>query len=226
MIYGLIFSAGKETRFKSNKPKALSLYNGTTILDNNITNLKKYCDEIYVVCSHTNQHFFNDYNKIVIDSGLGCGDAVMKAISKLEFSSNDKCYIQWGDCLNSRIILDEICDIDCYDRVIIPCAIEDEPYVELKQYGDKVKVLFSKYGEKTSKGYHDFGLFFSNISYLFSKLCEFAFKISTENGYVHKHNNEMQFLDILNDANTRAIIIEINNYKSLSFNTIEELNNL
>ena len=223
MIYGLIFSAGNETRFRSDKPKTLSIYNNSTVLDNNIQNLKPYCDEIYIVCSKNNSHYFSNYNTIIIDSGLGCGDAVMKALLRLNLNHNDKCYVQWGDCLNNKEIIDAICDIDCQDKIIIPCVIEEHPYVELKSSDNKITVLFSKYGEKTSRGYHDFGLFFSNASYLLQKLCEFSTLISRNGKYSHKHGDEMQFLDIFNEVDTKGDIIEIGQSKAISFNTVEEL---
>lgn len=223
MIYGLIFSAGNETRFRSDKPKTLSIYNNCTILDNNIYNLKPYCDEIYIVCSKKNSHYFSNYNTIIIDSGLGCGDAVMKALLHLNLEHNDKCYVQWGDCLNNKEIINAIYDIDCQDKVIVPCVIEERPYVQLKRNDNKIVVLFSKYGEKTSKGYHDLGIFFSNASYLLQKLCEFSALISMNGKYSHKHGDEMQFLDIFNEVDTKGDIIEIGQSKAISFNTIEEL---
>lgn len=226
MIYGLIFTAGKEQRFNSDKPKTLSHYNGTTVLDHNIHILSKYCDEVFVVCSNDNKSFFKQYNTIVIDSGYGCGDAVLKALLKTNFEFNDRCFIQWGDCIIDEEVLDGICNIDCTSRVIIPCSFEKNPYVALNQSDDRVKVSFSKYGEFVEEGYHDFGLFYCNPSYLFPNLVLLHSSIYINEQYVHRHGNEMQFLDVFNDTDTNGLIIAIENIVPKSFNTEYELKNI
>jgi len=65
-------------------------------------------------------------------------------------------------------------------------------------------------------------LFYCNTGYLYKYLEIFANKITVNNSYVHKHNNEMQFLDIFNETDIDGYIQEmyINDY---SFNTIDEL---
>ena len=74
MIYGLIIAAGNQTRFKSDIPKALVMYNGKRLLDRNIEVMEKFCDDIRVVVSTEMQNKFTGYKCIVIDSGKGCGD--------------------------------------------------------------------------------------------------------------------------------------------------------
>lgn len=223
MVYGLIFSAGKESRFKSDIPKSLSPYKNTTVLDHNIEVLSKYCDTIFVICSNDNKAFFDRYNTITIDSGFGCGDAVLKALTKIDFTPYDKCFIQWGDCIAQKSVIGQICDMNCDDRVIIPCTIEDSPYVELTQMEDSISVQFKKYNEPTKRGYHDFGLFYCSPTYLFPYLCYFSTSILLNNAYIHKHDNEMQFLDVFNETDIKGAIVEIEDCKTISFNTIEEL---
>ena len=100
MIYGLVISAGKQSRFNSEIPKALMPYKGKPLLDYNIEHLKHYCNLVYVVCSHENAHWFSSYDRLIIDSGYGCGDAVVRALKLLPpFDSTDMVFIQWGDCL-------------------------------------------------------------------------------------------------------------------------------
>ena len=79
MIYGLIIAAGKQSRFKSEIPKAvMPISKQKTILDINIATLNTKCDISFVVCGKHNSEYFNQYNNIIIDSGKGCGDAVMR----------------------------------------------------------------------------------------------------------------------------------------------------
>ena len=99
MIYGLIIAAGKQSRFNSEVPKALVPYKGKPLLETNIERLRKYCNIVYVVCSPENKQWFSKYDKIVIKSGLGCGDAVYNALVSLPpVSIDDSVFIQWGDC--------------------------------------------------------------------------------------------------------------------------------
>ena len=226
MTYGLIFSAGKESRFKSDVPKSLSRYKNTTVLDHNIEILSEYCDAIFVVCSNDNKSFFDNYNTITIDSGFGCGDAVLKALTKIDFTPYDKCFIQWGDCIAHRCVVNQICGMSCDDRVIIPCTIEDLPYVEIMQIDENISVRFKKYNEHTNRGYHDFGLFYFSPAYLFTYLRIFSISISIDDKYIHKHGNEMQFLDVFNETDIKGKVVEINDCNTISFNTIEELANL
>lgn len=88
LIYGLIISAGNQSRFKSTTPKALVNLGDFNLLDINISEMKPYVDKIYIVCSYNNEFYFSNYkNRIVIESGKGCGDAVMQALAMLHKDS-------------------------------------------------------------------------------------------------------------------------------------------
>ena len=225
-VYGLIVSAGKETRFNGDKPKTLSLYNGKSFLDWNIESLSPHCDEVLVVVSNENKHWFKEYNTIVIDSGYGCGDAVMKALSSLNVEDNDECFVVWGDCLCRHAKALQIFGRGDNIAILIPCTWESSPYVCLSESLDGgIKVSFSKYGEVFGAGYHDLGVFYGNAKLMHNKLKEFAQKITFNGGYRHKHGNEMQFLDIFNETDIKGAILPTR-IKSISFNSIEELNNL
>ena len=56
MIIGFIIAAGKQTRFNSEKPKALAMFGDHSALDHNCDLMQRYCDEIYVVCSKYNKN--------------------------------------------------------------------------------------------------------------------------------------------------------------------------
>lgn len=229
MIYGLIIAAGKQTRFNSDKPKALADINGKCLLDANIEKMSKYCDEVKVVCSVDNYKYFKGRdNLIVINSGKGSGDAIMKALLHLDINDVDTCFVQWGD----SSVDDEIykASIDSFvdnEHIIIPCMKEDIPYVKFEQFmSDYINVYFSKYGEDTSNGYHDASLFYGSIRYLLRKCNDFYNMFYNGESYIHQHKNEFEFLDVFNDVHAKGIIVDVTNSNSFSFNTIEELNNI
>lgn len=227
MTYGLIFSAGNETRFDDLKPKALSMIDGQCLLDINIQNLKTICDKVYVVVSNANKHFFNNYNTIIIESGKGCGDAVMKVLRTIHFNKDDMCVISWGDCVIQNDVLRNM--VNSFKKgldIIVPCAFENDPYVSLSKSHGYINVKFKKYGETCICGYHDFGMFYGVCSNIQKHLEVFSQKITFGNGYKHKHGNEMQFLDVFNETDIYGDLIEITNNVPLSFNTKKELNEI
>ena len=232
MVYGLIIAAGKQSRFDCDTPKALMLYGESTLLDMNIENMKSTCDEVFVVTSTENTSWFTgNYKKLVIDSGRGCGDAVMRALNLLDFNEDDTVFIQWGDCLHTKHIYQDLRkEYDKHNKWLIPCVKEDSPYVQIIPCEDsKIHVIFSKYDESVTPGYHDLSLFYGNAMELQKQLIEFAKQIqSTENSncYKHKHGNEMQFLDVFNETELCGVIIEFNSYDIFAFNTLDEFNTL
>ena len=111
---------------------------------------------------------------------------------------------------------------------LIPCVHEVNPYVQVIPTKDSVKVLFSKYKEPISSGYHDLSLFYGNIRDMLHHLQIFRNNIWnwSSSSYKHKHGNEMTFLDVFNETDIKATIIPIENYISKDFNTVEEYKNL
>ena len=233
MIYGFIISAGSQTRFDSNVPKALSiidLEHGLTVLDVNLNHLRKHCDKVYVVCSYKNEIYFSHIqDRIVIDSGLGCGDAVLKALESISISEDDMCFIQWGDSFTSdNVYLELIKNGTRKDVISIACEVSTHPYTQIVPIsGLRLKVVYSKYGEGITAGFHDLSLFYGSAMYILTELQLFRNKIYSEeeNCYIHPHGNEMQFLDIFNDVEAQGSVVYVEDAKSFSFNTIEELNN-
>lgn len=227
MVYGFIICAGNQTRFSSNVPKALVEYEGKHLLDINIHNMSKYCDEVYIVCSVGNYFHFNNYKGILaIESGRGCGDAVLTTLEQFNFNDDDTCFIQWGDSLQQPEIYSSL-KSNWKGTTLIPCVLEEKPYVQVTKNNQNVSVNFSKFGETITKGYHDLSVFYANAVELRNKLKEFKSKIEDENGnYVHKHNNEMEFLDVFNETDIKADILDMGSYKDFSFNTVEQFNKL
>ena len=230
MIYGLVISAGKQSRFNSEIPKALMPYKGKPLLDYNIEHLKHYCNLVYVVCSHENAHWFSSYDRLIIDSGYGCGDAVVRALKLLPpFDSTDMVFIQWGDCLVDSEVYKK-----CYEispsSWIIPCQLETNPYVSVESNKPFVKVLFSKYGEKVDKGFHDLSVFYGPAQLLLESAQQYI-KIHPflEDHYDYpEHGNEFQFLDLFNETLLKADILDLSYLclKTFSFNTLNEYNKL
>ena len=224
MIYYLLMSAGKQSRYGDKMPKALVDINGKPLLDRNIENVRPFADNCIIVCSNQNQDYFANYDKIIIDSGYGCGDAVMKALNNIKPNDNDLCIIQWGDSLQEPKLYKDMLN-NVKDGILIPCNYEIKPYVQIIPYQNTVKALFYKYGDNVSNGLHDQSVFIAPAKYLQYELNMFAKKIKTKEGYVHKHNNEMLFLDLFNERQTRANIL-LNTYKTIAFNTKKEFEKL
>lgn len=218
MIRGFIVCAGHQKRFKSNKPKALMEVNGKTLLKYAYESLEPLCDDVYVVCSNENESFFTVNRKIVEYEQLGCGYAVYRALSLFDWEKGDKCFIQWGDSYT-----------DCYqscteydDELVIPVRWEEKPYVKIDENG----AYFSKYGEDTANGYHDLSLFFGDGNKVLESLQIMKDKYYQSGEFIHKHGNELNFLDILNETDIKYKLVECKKTKSFGFNTIEEYNKI
>lgn len=233
MTVGFIIAAGNQSRFNSKIPKALSIYNGKSILDTNLELMKSYCDECYVVCSTRNEKYFNYKNKIIIESGLGCGDAVLKALtnytSKYDPDYNTYCYIQWGDSIQTKSVYESIRP-NIY-HIQIPYYIEDNPYVHLvmNDYNFIDKVLFKKFGEidNINNGCHDCSLFYGNIYHILADCEMFKKHYYKDNCYEDiGHGHEFNFLDMFNVFYIDAIGNLVEKDIPIAFNTIEELNKI
>ena len=224
MIYGYLICAGNQSRFNSILPKSLQvLSNGETVLDYNIKFLERVCDEVIVVCAASNFAYFSKYNKIVIESGLGSGDAVYKAIGE-HTGESDYCFIQWGDSMISSSELFNYINLSSNDYVQLPCKLEDHPYVEIVDKDNfKISVNFTKYGYASRYGYHDMSIFYSNSSYLYGYLSEFKDTFFYNNQY-NTPFKEFEFLDLFNATEIKAKIIDMSttNIEACSFNTVEE----
>jgi len=229
MIFGLIIAAGNQTRFDSDIPKSLVPLKNKTCLDYTINNMNIICDKVYVVCSKDKVKYFKSYNYIPIKSGLGCGDAVLKALEKLKFNEKDMCFIQWGDSIVEFNVYLQLKDNSKkINEITIAAKHENNPYVRLipNTENKTVKVEFSKFGEVSGPGLHDLSVFYGNANDILSRCKEFKDKFFKEDHYEHKHGNEFNFLDIMNDTDIHADVLMYKYARSWSFNTKDEYEEL
>lgn len=229
MTYGFIIAAGKQSRFESTTPKALMPYGNSTLLDVNVENMLTACDKVFIVTSQENTNFFSgDYDKLVIESGWGCGDAVLRALSLIDINEEDTVFIQWGDSLHNKYIYQYLKNEYIKNPMwLVPCVEEAKPYVQIIPCEEsKIQVNFSKYDELITSGYHDLSLFYGNAKEMYSHLSHFAESIKSTGThlYQHKHGNEMQFLDVFNETSIRGRVVVCKDYKIFAFNTMEEFN--
>ena len=111
---------------------------------------------------------------------------------------------------------------------LIPCKKEKNPYVQVKQIqNNRLNILFSKFNEPVCEGYHDLSVFCCNAKDLHKHINIFHDKITDLDGnYCHKHGNEMEFLDIFNETNIKAKILEFEKFEEFAFNTVEQFEDL
>ncbi len=222
MTFGLILCAGKQSRFQSETPKALMPVGGETLLAKNLAAMAPYCDRSFVVCSFENEHCFTDCEKIVLHSGKGSGDAVWQALERIAPAAGDRCFVLWGDSLQPPQIFGMLAQRFA-GRAVIPCVREEKPYVLVTKNGKGARIFFSKFGEPIGAGLHDQSIFLCEAHVLLQKLRAFrAGILDAEGNYRHKHGNEMEFLDVFNDTDIEADILEIQPLGGFSFNTMEE----
>lgn len=234
-MIGLIIAAGKQTRFKSEIPKALQkLNNEETILDHNINVLNQVCNTVYVVNSFYNKKWFKSYNQITINSGLGSGHAIGEAIKTLKTDLNESVIIIWGDSIQDKDLCEEMikhyksnyCDKDV--EMLVPTEKINNPYThfEVDNRDYIQKVLFKKYEAVPDFGNHDLSIFLiPNIGKLCKYINEYNNKFFRVNKYTNKDNGEFEFLDLFNYTKINGQIYE-SGCKSQSFNTIDEYNKL
>lgn len=235
MTYGFIIAAGNQTRFNSNIPKALSKIGNKTLLDINIENMSKYCDKVYVVCSFNNKDYFMNYNRIIIDSGYGCGDAVLKALDHVDKKPHDRCFIQWGDSITDLHVYDSLKKgLSKWSDIVVACKYEKDPYVKINiSHHTSMNfsidsVEFSKFGEISSDGLHDLSIFYGRVNSILTYCRDFYSKFFDKDRYRynHKHANEFNFLDVFNDTDIIGNVVIVDSVNCYSFNTEEEYNKM
>ena len=229
MTYGLIFAAGKQRRFGVDTPKALTRFGDRTLLDVNMLNLGEYCDKVYVVCSIENEGYFYTYPRIVIRSGKGSGDAVLSALSKIDLYEGDNCFIMWGDayCTPDVIKYTYTYRTSATRALLVPCEVVNNPYVRLEPDTQcrTARVYFKKHGDDVKPGFHDLSLFYGDCLYIKECLCKMQqlFYDEKKKSYIHKHGNELEFLDIFNDVSAHCKILKVDSNGSFSFNKLSDI---
>lgn len=235
---GMVLSAGKQTRFGSQLPKALMKYNTTdTVLDINIKTMSKFCDIIYIIINKENDNSlykpikekYNNIQLVSINSGLGDGHAVLESLKSIKYNLRDKIYLIWGDSIQDDERLFVATENAYNNMFTLPLRYEKEPYVQfVVEYGLVRKVKFRKYEETTEEGYHDYSLFLFNPNVM-REVLELHHKKywkEEEQKYINR-NNELVFLDIINEHQDKlfphAVIIDTVGSTSVNaYNTIEE----
>jgi len=158
MIY--FIAAGKGSRMKSARPKALHEVNGIPNIIRNIGLIENISD-YRVVINKTDKKIFREFvsddKLITIESGYGSGHAIMK----LDICDDD--IIIWGDAVIKDVdIVKELAEYDLgQNTLIIPLKKVRDPYVNFLLTENSIikEVLFSKYGELSKSGYQDCCIF-------------------------------------------------------------------
>ena len=225
-MISIIIAAGKQSRFKSDVPKALAkLDNGEVLAVHNYNMLKRLGD-VYIAVSDENKvyfkEYFNDSTLICVGKpGYGSGDAVYKALGEL--MPNEHVVICWGDVYITERHLEVLSNSPKIKGITIPVREEINPYVCISKY----RVLFSKYGDKMpAKGLHDLSMFIVDpfSITLFSKL--FRTKFFKDDMYCTEHGNEFEFLDLINFTPIDVELDIVDNIDDYSFNTLDEFTNI
>jgi len=234
----LIIAAGNSKRMGS-LPKTVSLVNGKPNLYNTVEKAKPYFDNIYIFSNLENKPLFKEViypfrkkcDVIHIESGKGCGDAVLQALEKLGGENyKGKSVICWGDVyFETDDIFKEIQDNQHLNTpVLIPVRYEDDPYVWFYLKEDGISVIssnFKKRGEVSPTGHHDQSIFMIDNVGLYNALLSIKDVLYKNGTYLH---GEMIFLDAvnyLNNTNNNAIIYETK-YPTRGYNTQSELEDI
>lgn len=227
----IILCAGKQSRFKSDLPKALSKYKNTTLLQYNLNILNKCVDYIYIITSFDNQYYFNTYQTsntrvIPIHSGLGSGDATYKALNEInkDIKEDSKVLLMWGDSIQNENIINQTLNNISTEFLTLPVYQDTKPYVEFKinEYNIVTNILFTKNGDITNDtGLHDYCLFGFTKTNCYNKLQQYIDKYFNQINY-NTINKEFEFLNIMTEFKNSTKTFEIFNVSNNSFNTIEE----
>lgn len=241
----LIIAAGNSTRM-GELPKAVSLVHGTPNIYNTVEKALPYYHKIYVSSNTKNfllykevlQDFGDKVQIVAINSGHGCGHAVLKTIDAVEsddlfLDRIEQTTVCWGDAyFESEDIFKEITNFEHASPIIIPAIFEENPYVWFTERnpGDTthnafhvMNSMFSKRGEGTKGGYHDQSIFRIDIKPVrlaLQTLDKFLYKRSTLN-YLH----EIIFLDLVNYFHNigNPCTVYKTKHKTEGYNTKEEL---
>lgn len=228
-----IIAAGKGSRMNHNKPKALMEIDGVPNVLRTIALTHDLYDRISVVISRANREawdenydLFSKYEKVQlvpIDSGLGDGDAVYRALSCITMEKTFSTIV-WGDTVFSgvRPFADAI-----HNAQYVAVTPSDNPYVNIvvddSNYAECAQ--FSKFGEVDGPGLHDQSLFVYETHLLSEAL--FQIRSSTfRNGKYDLPGGEMSLLYTLNWFSEscygpmKAVIYD--KAFAHSYNTIEE----
>lgn len=224
MIRGIILSAGKQKRFEGNTYKSLVKIGNKTLLEKNIDVMLKNVDEIDIVIdkemdSSEFEKISKKYKKVYveyIESGHGCGHALLQYFNEIKIKKDDFSFLIWGDSIQDQDHYYKLCKRQL-GSLIIPLYNTKNPYVEfeINDYDEILSVKFSKYGEKINdEGLQDLSMFYFNNAIIYELLRT-----------IKPRNGEISFLELCNSYRIGNSII-IPSGKKNSFNTTKEYKEL
>lgn len=236
----LIVASGKSSRFGGN-PKAFCKIGDSTNVQNTINLTRNLYDKVYVALNH---RIYNDYADLIegatvlrITMGQGDAHSLLKCLRLIQNENKniEHLTVCWGDAFFlDRAPFDQILDKADIKKapVWVAVSVDQRPYAwfETTENMEIIKSHFAKKEGFVEKGIHDQSLFLFDLSYGIFYLNEYrkSLKVPEENDDDFKEENEMKLLysfEFLNHVNkeNRARCIMIDAGKVLSFNTIEEL---
>ena len=227
----MIIAAGKGSRM-GNIPKCLSKVGDKSNLLNTVIQAEKAgYRQCYIVTREELSDLYIDEligwewfcQYVIIESGKGCGHAVMEALKIIPAQDLVFC---WSDVyFKDEKLLLELKEKNLQSSCLIPVVYEDDPYAwfHIKENSMIRSANFRKRGESIKRGLHDQSIFKINSTVILSSL-SFCHRVLDKGGQYM--NGEMIFLDVCHflwNNNTPAHFY-ITEHKTLGFNTIEELN--
>lgn len=226
----LIVAGGKASRMNF-APKAASLVNGVPNLYNTVEKALPYFDKIITISNAEYAQIYSDITKefgekvsvSVIESGRGCGHAVLESLRIIKDFESET-VVCWGDAyFNDEKIFEEILSTNMLGSpLLIPVVKEEDPYVWFETEDNSVVAArFSKFGEKSLVGFHDQSIFKVNKPTILYAL-QMMHNVLEKAG---KYTGEMVFLNVCHflwniEMPARCYVTE---YQTLSFNTESEL---
>jgi len=233
----LIIAAGNASRM-GYLPKAASIINGKSNLTHTCEKAYDIFDKIIVFSNHKNHWLYTrileplkeKVEVVAIMSGMGCGDAVLKAfeyVGTVNASRQWEYTLCWGDThFPNNQLLKEVAALSTTDSdLIVPVMQETDPYVwfDINKL-DIIRAMFSKRGEKRKVGFHDQSIFRVSFNLVYKLL-------AMKDVYWRKDRyqyDELIFLDVCHYMyNTSAPAkIYITKNSTMSFNTETELNDI
>lgn len=226
----IIIAAGNSSRMGS-LPKAVLSVGGVPNLENTVQIGQAYFDKIYVVANNKTKNIYESvlkrYNVTIFDieSGLGCGDAILKALTDKRINlETDNILLCWGDTyFPTGRIFSEMIKSETKSNLSIGVKFEEDPYAWFETKEDKITgVRFKKRGH-ISRGLvpHDQSIFKVKKE-IIEDLSIMKNVLWRENHYLQ---GEMIFLDLvfyLSNIKKPAVIVELTD-RSYSYNTEEDL---
>lgn len=242
-----IIAAGNSKRM-GGIPKALSFVNDIPNLENTlvkateskvfdkivvVSNKTHYKDFVFIIDKCKKKYNIDNITCVWIESGRGCGHAVMEAMNTLIPLQLSELTLCWGDVyFKDSSIFNEIIKQDLiYTEFIMPVVYENNPYVWIEPISVnnlKLKwVNFSKRGEISECGYHDKSLFRFNFMTIYNSL-KTMHNVLDKNGVYYNENKEMVFLDVIRYLYNceKAATYYVSDYQTYGYNTETELDEL